>query len=90
MAISEEHLRRAVDEVLEPAWPRERKRAVRRLAGSMLGRFVGGVLALWALALVVRAIVGPPFPVLAFGVTTLLGSAVAVLCDLEDRSHLRR
>jgi hypothetical protein len=90
MASSEEHLRHAVDEILEPAWPRERRRALRRVARSMLGRFAGGVLALWTLALVVHVIVGPPFPLLAFGLTTLLATAVVVLCDLEDRSHLRR
>jgi hypothetical protein len=53
MAISEEHLRRAVDDVLEPAWLRERQRAARRLFSSTLGRVVGALLVLWVLALVV-------------------------------------
>jgi hypothetical protein len=90
VALSEEFLRRAVDDVLEPAWPRERRRASRRLARSMVSRLAGGLVALWAMALVVRVVVGPPFPWLAFGMITLMASTVVVLCDLEDRSHLRR
>jgi hypothetical protein len=90
MPTPEEHLRRAVDEVLEPAWPRERRRAVRRLAGSMLGRLFGGLLALWTLALLVHLVVGPPFPWAAFGLVTVLATAAVAVCDLEDRSHLRR
>jgi len=53
MAISEEHLRRAVDDVLEPAWPWEYQRVARRLVSSTLGRLAGAFLALWVLALVV-------------------------------------
>jgi len=87
---NEDYLRSAVDEVLEPAWPRERRRALRRLAGSVLGRLAGGVLAMWALALVVHLVIGPPFPWVAFGLVTLLATAVVAFCDLEDHSHLRR
>jgi hypothetical protein len=86
----EEHLRHAVDEVLEPAWPRERRRALMRLAAPTAGRFVRGVLGLWALALTVHVVVGPPFPWVAFGLVTLLATAVVSACDLGDGSHLRR
>jgi hypothetical protein len=53
MAISEEHLRRAVDDVLEPAWLREHRRAARKLHSSTLGRLAGALPVLWVLALVV-------------------------------------
>jgi len=58
MAISEEHLRRAVDDVLEPAWPWEYRRAARRLHSSTLGRLTGALLVLWVLALVVYLLTG--------------------------------
>lgn len=90
MASPEEHLRHAVDEVLEPAWPRERRRALMRLGASAARRFVCGVLGLWTLALVVHVVVGPPFPWVAFGLVTLLATAVVSACDLGDGSHLRR
>ena len=58
MAISEEHLRRAVDDVLEPAWPWESRRVARRLVSSTLGRLAGTLLVLWVLALVVYLLTG--------------------------------
>jgi hypothetical protein len=56
----------------------------------MLGRLFGGLLALWTLALLVHLVVGPPFPWVAFGLVTVLATAAVAVCDLEDRSHLRR
>ena len=50
MAVSEELLRHAVDEILEPAWPHERRRAARRLSYQTFSRIMGGFLALWGLA----------------------------------------
>jgi hypothetical protein len=58
MAIYEEHLRHAVDEVLEPAWPREYRRAARRLHSSTLGRLASALVVLWVLALVVYLLSG--------------------------------
>jgi len=52
MAISEEHLRHVVDEVLEPVWLRERRRAARRLVCSTLGRVAVALVALSVLAVV--------------------------------------
>jgi hypothetical protein len=89
MAVSEEHLRRAVDEVLEPAWPRERRRAARRMSLSTLSRVVGGCLALWALGFVVHLLVGGNFPWLYFGLIALL-AAIAASTNQGDRTHLRR
>jgi hypothetical protein len=89
MAIFEEHLRQAVDDVLEPAWPRERRRAHRRLSWSTLGRLAGGLAVLWLLAFVVRLITGEAFPWFAFGLVTFLATVVA-LPEPGDRSHLRR
>ncbi len=88
MAVSEEHLRRAVDEVLEPAWPQEQRRAAKRLAYSTVRRVVGGTLALWLLGLVVHLIVGGTFPWVYFGFIALLATIAAF--GQDDRSHLRR
>jgi hypothetical protein len=58
MVISEGHLRRAVDDVFEPAWPRECRRAARRLLSSTVGRVTVALLALWVLAIVVYLFTG--------------------------------
>jgi hypothetical protein len=89
MAISEEHLRRAVDDVLEPAWLRERRRAARRLFSSTLGRVVGGLLALWVLALVVYLLTGVMVPWTFFVFMTVL-MTVTALSDRDSRAHFRR
>jgi hypothetical protein len=89
MAVSEEHLRRAVDEVLEPAWPRERRRAAKRLGYRTLGRIAGGCLALWGLGFLVHLLVGGHFPWVFFGVITLLASIAASITQ-ADTSYLRR
>jgi hypothetical protein len=89
MAISEELLRSAVDEVLEPAWPRERKRAARRLRRHTLARIVGSTLVLWALGVGAHLLVGGSFPWMFFGLIALMAS-VAAFATPEDRPHLRR
>jgi fatty acid desaturase len=88
MALSEEHLRSAVDEVLEPAWPRERRRAARRLRLRTISRIAGGCVALWGLGFVVHLWVGGSFPWLFFGVIALLATVAASV--QEDHAHLRR
>jgi hypothetical protein len=88
MAFSERQLRHAVDEVLEPVWPRERRRAARRLCVRSLGRIAGGCLALWGLGFVVHLWVGVSFPWVFFGVIALLATVAA--SGQEDHSHLRR
>ena len=89
MALSEEHLRHAVDQVLEPAWPLERRRAARRLSFHVLARIAGGFLALWGLGITAHLLVGGPFPWMFFGLIALLASAAAAMTQC-DRSHLRR
>jgi hypothetical protein len=88
MALSERQLRHAVDEVLEPAWPRERRRAARRLHLRSLSRIAGGCLALWGLGFVAHLWVGVSFPWVFFGVIALLAAVAA--SGQEDHSHLRR
>lgn len=88
MALSEEYLRNAVDEVLEPAWPRERRRAARRLHLRTMSRIAGGCLALWGLGFVVHLWVGVSFPWVFFGVIALLATVAA--SGQEDHRHLRR
>ncbi len=89
MAASEELLRRAVDQVLEPAWPLERRRAARRLGYHVLARIVGGFFVLWGLGITAHLLVGGPFPWMFFGLIALLASTAAALTQC-DRSHLRR
>jgi len=89
MSVSEEILRRAVDQVLEPAWPLERRRAARRLTYHVLARIVGGFIVLWGLGITVHLLVGGPFPWMFFGVIALLASTAASLSQC-DPSHLRR
>lgn len=62
MAGSDELLRHAVDEVLDPVWPRERRRAVRRLGRATLTRIIGGFLGLWSLGFASHLVVGGPTP----------------------------
>ena len=89
MAISEEYLRRAVDEVLEPVWAHERRRTFRRRAYSTVGRVIAGALVLWLVGFVVHLIVGVPFRWVDFGVIALLAS-IASLPELAGHSRLHR
>lgn len=88
MTPAEERLRRAVDEVLERAWPTERRRAARRLRFHTLARIVGGFLALWGLGFCVHLFVGVSFPWLPFGLIALLATIAA--SNPDDPVHLRR
>jgi hypothetical protein len=88
MALSETQLRNAVDEVLDRAWPRERRLAARRLGFRMVRRIAGGCLALWGLGFVAHLWVGVTVPWVFFGVITLLATVAA--SGQEDHSHLRR
>ena len=89
MDTSEEHLGRAVDEVLEQAWPAERRRAGRLLVRSSLGRAVAGLGAILVFSLVLRATIGLEVPWLFFAFVGFL-AAVAALPDPPDRAHLKR
>jgi len=83
MATSEDHLRQLVDEVLEPAWHRERHRARRRVVWGTLWRLVVGMSGLWLLALVVDLVVGVAVPWIAFGVITALATVLAFVNQPE-------
>ncbi len=61
MPVAEDDLGGTVEQVLGSAWPRERRRASRRLVRSTLLRAAGGVLGFWGLAVALR-IVGKPIP----------------------------
>jgi len=89
MAVSEELLRHAVDEILEPAWPHERRRAARRLSYQTLARIMGGFLALWGLGFATHLLVGGSFPWMFFGLIALLASIAAFTTQI-DRTHLHR
>jgi acyl-CoA synthetase (AMP-forming)/AMP-acid ligase II len=85
MATSEEHLGQAVDEVLDPAWPDERRRALRRWSYSTVGRVAAGLLALWAFGL----IIGLTLPWTFYGFMGLMMTSAAFSQE-EGREHLRR
>lgn len=89
MAVSEEQLRRSVDDVLEPVWPREHRHAARRWLYSTLARAALGVLAFWSLALAVDLIFGLAFPWTFYACIGGL-TIVAALCEARDPDHLRQ
>jgi hypothetical protein len=87
MSGSEEQLRQAVDDVLEAAWPEERRRASRQLVASTLWRAVGGVLVFWAMGAALTGFgFSLPWTFYAFiGGLTL----VVALHEARDPDHLR-
>jgi hypothetical protein len=89
VSVSEEQIRRSVDEVMESAWPSEHRRASRRWLYSTLARAALGTLGFWSLALLMYLLVGLVFPwtfyAFVFGLTT-----IAALSDARDPDHLRR
>jgi hypothetical protein len=89
MSLSEEHLRKAVDDVLEPAWEDERRRAAAWHTWCTLGRVVGGMFALGALGLVARLVVGLTFPWTFWAFVAGLVT-IAAFHDARDPAHLRR
>lgn len=89
MDASEEHLCRAVDEVLEPAWPAARRRASRRLVRSSFTRAAIGMIIILAFALVLRSVVGLQVPWVFFAFMGLL-AFLAALPDSPARAHLQR
>ncbi len=88
VTVSEEQLRRAVDEALEPVWPNERRRASRRLVLSTLGRAALGILGFYGLALAVYLFIGVVFPLTFYAFIGGL-TVVAALHEARDPEHLR-
>lgn len=86
---SDEQLRRAVDEVLEPVWGTEHRRAAARLAFRSAGRWAGGMGAVALLDALLFLAAGVALPVSFFVVIGLV-AAVAAAPDDDQRSHLRR
>jgi len=87
MPVAEDDLGGAVEQVLGSAWPRERRRASRRLLRSTLLRAAGGVLGFWGLAVALR-IVGMPIPWVFYpGIAAL--TVGAALLEARDPDHLR-
>ncbi len=83
------HRTQTVDEVLEAAWPRERRRLRRRLAIATIGRTAVFLGALAALSLAIRLLFGLIVPWAFFAVL----AALALVCarpDPEERALLRR
>ncbi len=87
MPVAEDDLGRAVEQVLGPAWPHERRRASRRFLRSTLLRAGGGALGFWSLAGGLR-VMGMPIPwVLYPGIAAL--TVAAALLEARDPDHLR-
>ena len=89
MATSEDHLAQAVDEVLDPAWPDERRRALRRWSYATIGRVAGGLLGLWALGFVLGLVAGLTLPWTFFAFMGVMMTGAAFSQD-EGREHLHR
>jgi len=73
VAVSEEHLRQAVDQVFEAMKRRERRRAV----GGFLARLVIIEALLWSMILVVEFVHTVPFPWTRFAVISFFAALVA-------------
>lgn len=87
MPVAEDDLGRAVEHVLGQAWPRERRRASRRLVRSTLLRAAGGVIGFWGLA-GAFGVMGMPIPWVFYpGIAAL--TAAAALLEARDPDHLR-
>jgi hypothetical protein len=89
MATSEEHVAQAVDEVLDPAWPDERRRALWRWSYATIGRVAAGLLGLWALGFVMHLMVGLTLPWVFYGFMAVM-MIMAAFSQEEGREHLRR
>lgn len=89
MPVSDEELKGQVDEVLDPIWPRERRRALRRTFSASLIRWAVGMVAIAGLALVMHFAFGLILPWFFFlGIGLIAG--IAVLPDPGEQGHLRR
>jgi hypothetical protein len=89
VASSAPHLRQAVDEVLDAAWPKERLRALVRLAASTTGRVAVFLLALVGLGVGLRVLFGVVVPWTFY----IFVGVLAIVCarpGAAETRHLRR
>jgi peptidoglycan/LPS O-acetylase OafA/YrhL len=89
MSLSEDHIRRAVDEVLEPAWPVEARRATRAWNLATLARAAVGIVGFGLLLTVISLIEGRSFP-WTFLVFIAVLTVVLACHAARDPEHLRR
>jgi len=87
--MSDPPLRDAVDEVLDAAWPRERRRALARMAASTLGRVAVFVAALLLLGLAVFLAFHLVVPWVFYAFMTGL-VLVCARPEAAERAHLDR
>jgi hypothetical protein len=88
VSMSGERIEQAVDDILEPAWVRERRRALRRWRFETGVRLGAGLLPLWAMCLVLRLVVGVTMPWIFLGFMTALMTGAA-FSQMDGREHLR-
>jgi hypothetical protein len=84
----EDQLTKSVEDVLAPAWARERRRALRHWAWPTAARVAGGLLCLWVLGLVLYLVFGLILRWTFFGFIGLLMTGAA-FSQTEGREHLR-
>lgn len=87
--LPELHVQHAVDDVLDAAWPKERRRALVRLATPILGRTAVFLLALLVFGFAVHVVFGLVVPYIFFVFMT----GLALVCARpgeEERAHLLR
>ena len=78
MSDAEDYLHRAVDEVLEPAFPRERRRFAWRVTSRALGGVAAFLFGVWILGLVARLLFGLVLPWTVFGLLALISTGVVL------------
>jgi hypothetical protein len=87
VSMSGERIGQAVDDILEPAWVRERRRAMRRWTFETGIRLAAGLLPLLAMCLVLRLVVGLTMPWAFLGFMTVLMTGAA-FSQRDGREHL--
>jgi hypothetical protein len=87
VSVSGERIEQAVDDILEPVWERERRRAMRRWVIETVVRLAAGLVPLWGMCLVLRLVAGLIMPWAFLGFMTVLMTGAA-FSQRDGREHL--
>jgi hypothetical protein len=88
VSMSGERMEQAVDDILEPVWVRERRRALRRWNFETGIRLAAGLLPLWGICLILWLAAGVTLPWSFLGFMTVLMTGAA-FSQKDGREHLR-
>jgi hypothetical protein len=87
VSVTGKRIEQAVDDILEPAWARERRRALRRWTFETAARLAAGLFPLWTFWLVLRLVIGLTMPWAFLGFMTVLMTGAA-FSQRDGREHL--